>query len=359
MRAPTPPEPAVPLALCCCLLVLFPGTALALGAPPADDTPDDLVRQLRAEADALAGELVTSDAGRAFLDAVGSLPPARERTVFVDREAGRYLAPAEAATLPDGARAALEERTLAATTYYLTRYGSPVAYARALDLLGGAGVAGWEGVRLLDFGYGGVGHLRALASAGAHVTGVDVDSFLTALYGSPGDTGEVARDDGPPGSVRLVEGRWPSEDGVVGSVGDGYDVFLSKNTLKRGYVHPARPVDPRMTIDLGVDDATFLAHLRRVLRPGGLAMIYNICPPEAADDEPYVPWADGRSPFPREAWEAAGFEVLEIDRVDDDATRRMGLALGWGDEAELAEGYFAWFTLARRLPDAARDSETR
>lgn len=139
---------------------------------------------------------------------------------------------------------------------------------------------------------------------------------------------------------------------MIEAVGDSYDVFISKNTLKLGYIHPAREVDPLMTIDLGVDDETFLAHLHRILVPGGLAMLYNICPPEAGEDQPYIPWADGRSPFSTEAWEAAGFEVLAFSRVDNDAARAQGVTLGWGDASAMEQGIFCWYTLARRLEDA-------
>ncbi len=339
---------------------------LALPAPvtPCTQESDDeqvqaaetLLKQLRAEAASLTA-LVQSDAGKAFLKAVEHLPPPEARTIYRSPSTGRALSPAAASALPEQERSALDEQSFGPETFYLTRYGSPLAYSRPLDLLGAAGVSSWHGLRVLDLGYGTLGHLRTLALAGADARGVDVDSFLKALYCEPGDQGPVAgaanqsSASAPGGRVTLIEGRWPAEPGVVDEVGAGYDVFLSKNTLKRGYIHPAREVDPRMTIDLGVGDEQFLAELHRILKPGGLAMIYNICPPEAAEDEAYIPWADGRSPFTREAWEAAGFELLEFSREDNEATRRQGMLLDWGTAEEVEQEFFAWYTLARKLPN--------
>ncbi|HTE06653.1 MAG TPA: hypothetical protein VK824_10685, partial [Planctomycetota bacterium] len=66
--------------------------------------------------------------------------------------------------------------------------------------------------------------------------------------------------------------------------------------------------------------------------------------------EPWLPWSDGRSPFTREQWEAAGFELLALDTVDHAAARAQGVALGWGSADEMEHGIFAWYTLARRRP---------
>ncbi len=104
---------------------------------------------------------------------------------------------------------------------------------------------------------------------------------------------------------------------------------------------------------LGVDDAAFVAAVAQSLRPGGLFVIYNLCPAPAPPDQPYIPWADGRCPFPRELLEGAGLQVLDFDVVDDTAARALGHALGWdqGDGAmDLQHDLFAWYTIARRPP---------
>src|SRR5262249_38653107 len=160
-------------------------------------------------------------------------------------------------------------------------YGSPLAYALPLEVLGRAGVADVAGRKVLDFGYGTVGHLRLLAALGADVTGVDVDPMLPALYAGPRDQGLIRGHGGPGGRLRLIDGRFPADPAVARAVGGGYDLVLSKNTLKRGYVHPAGPVDPRRRLDLGVDDAAFLRVLHGSLKPGGYVLIYNLSPAPA------------------------------------------------------------------------------
>ena len=67
------------------------------------------------------------------------------------------------------------------------RGGSPLSYARPLDILFSKGLALPQGAKALDFGHGYIGHLRLLATMGVDATGVDVDPLLTALYGEPGD----------------------------------------------------------------------------------------------------------------------------------------------------------------------------
>ena len=90
------------------------------------------------------------------------------------------------ASIPQEMRDTLVTRTLDEQFYYFTRYGTPLAYSRPLDLLAAAGFDDVRGKRILDFGYGTIGHLRLLASLGAEVVGVEVDPLLPALYSEPG-----------------------------------------------------------------------------------------------------------------------------------------------------------------------------
>jgi len=313
-------------------------------AAPAD-TDSSAVAGIQREALRLA-PLVRAAWVREFLAATAALPHVATRTVYADSARTRWWTAADAAALPDSVRARMIHRDLGEDFYYDTRYGTPLAYARPLDLLAAAGVRSPRGLRLCDFGYGTVGHLRLLASLGADVTGIEVDPLLPALYSEPGDTGAIGA-----GHVRLVNGHWPGDADIAAAVGGGYDVFLSKNTLKNGYLHPERPTDPRRLVHLGVDDSAFVAAVARIVKPGGLAMIYNLSPAPAPPDKPYIPWADGRCPFPRELWQARGFEVIDFDRIDDTAARAIGHALGWdqGEGAmDLAHDLFAHVTLLRR-----------
>ena len=332
------------LVACASAPTLAPAPTPASAPTPAP-APAPALETLRRDARALE-PLATSPLARAFLSATALQPPVAPRVVWTDETTREAWSDADAAKLPPARRATLKRRELDASFYWETRYGSPLAYVRAIDVLASAGLASVDGKRLVDFGYGSAGQLRLLASLGADVTGVDVDPLLPVLYSEPGDRGQVGR-----GRLSLVSGRWPALASARAGVGGPIDVFLSKNTLKRGYVHPALAVTPGRHFDLGVDDATFLSALRDVIVPGGLALLYNVCPRPAPPGEPYVPWSDGRSPFTRAQWEEHGFEVLELDRDDTRSMRAVAHVLRWDqgeDAVDIEADVFATYTLARR-----------
>ena len=331
-----------------------PGAEEAKPAAETRPAGEVVIEEMRAEAAGLRGFIVTPLAG-SFLDAVALLSPIPTRTFLRDKDKTRYYTTSEAEKLEASARAALESIELDGAFYYTTRYGTPLAYARPLDLLAGAGLTDIAGKKVLDFGYGTIGHLKLMAALGADVAGVEVDPMLRALYSQPGDQGPmpgVKGAAGKQGAVRLVHGQFPAEAGVVKEIGEGYDLFLSKNVLKNGYIHPAQPVDPKRLVHLGVDDAAFVKHVARILKPGGFAMIYNLHPPQNPADKPYIPWADGRCPFARELWEGAGLRVLAFDVDDSPAVRTMARALGW-DKGEQPmdpeKDLFATYTLVTRI----------
>lgn len=290
--------------------------------------------------------LVTSDLARAFLAATADLPHVEPRTLYFDREKRTALTPDEAAKLEPPARDKLREIKANEALFYNTFYGSPLAYARALDLAAQHGLKSVAGKRVLDFGYGGIGQLRLLAALGADAAGVDVDPILPVLYNQPGDTGPFGR-----GKVRVLHGSWPGDEIVRSTAGGDLDLFISKNTLKNGYIHPSQPVDERKLVKLGVSDEAFAQAVSQSLRPGGLLVIYNLCPAPSRPGEPYKPHAEGRSPFPKEMLEKAGFDVLAFDQVDNQAARDLGRALGWHKSEpamDLENDLFAWYTIARK-----------
>jgi len=300
---------AVPLRLAILLLALT-GCATSGG-----------VRAIRAEAAAVR-PLVTTALAQRYLDAAARLPPVRKRVV----PAG-------------GARKVVDEEY-----YYTTRYGTPLAYVRPLELLARAGFTDVRGRRILDFGYGGIGQLLLLASLGADAVGVDVDPLLRAMYaerdGAFGD-----------GQVHTVDGRWPADAAVRAAVSGRYDLIVSKNVLKRGYIHPSQPVEERKIIRLGVDDEAFVRAAFDALVPGGRFLIYNLAPAPAPPGKPYIPWADGRSPFPRELFERVGFRVVAFEVDDTAAARAMAHALGWDrgpDAMNVANDLFGQYTLVER-----------
>jgi SAM-dependent methyltransferase len=307
--------------------------------------------QLRQDARALL-PMVRTPWVRRFLDTTPHLPAVRPRRVFHDAQRTRYYSQAAARRLPPAERQALKVLEVTEEYYYSTRYGTPLAYARALDLVGQAGFDLERGARILDFGHGTIGHLRLLAMLGAQAVGVDVDPSIPVVYGAPGDQGAIRGPNDTVGQLRLVSGQFPADPKTLSQIGQGYALFVAKNTLKRGYIHPARKiVPPRRAIDLGCDDATFVKALHATVAPGGYVMIYNLYPRQSPPDKPYIPWADGQTPFARQLFEEAGFEVLAYDRDDTTFARKMGHALGWDrgpDRMDLENDLFAIYTLLRR-----------
>jgi SAM-dependent methyltransferase len=283
---------------------------------------------------AILQPLAQSDLTRRFLAATGALPQIAPRTAYVDEITREYFSPASRAALPELRRSQLAETQIDEYRYYYTKYGSPLAYLRALEFATDAQFNDVSGKRILDFGYGSIGHLRLLASLGASVTGVDADSYLAALYAQASDQGAVLSASGTSrrarGSITLVHGAWPKESKIIERVGRDYDLIISKNTLKRGYIKPERKVtDKKQLINLGVSDQVFLGAIFTTLAPGGKLVIYNIHPKAASATAKYNPMADGRSPFSREQFEKAGLKVVMIDADDNAMVRKMGRLLKW------------------------------
>jgi len=292
--------------------------------------------------------LARSVLGRTFLKAAEGAPPFTPRTVYRRGKAREWRDAAGFAKLTAADRAAWTPMTIDEDTYQGLFYGSPLAYLLPLERLGAAGFGTLREKRVVDFGHGGIGQLRLFAELGAEAVGIDVDSLQPVLYSAPADQGSFGK---AGGSVKLVHGRFPADPRVVAAVGGGYDLFLSKNTLKRGYIHPAEKVDPRMLVNLAVDDRAFLKSVASTLKPGGWFVIYNLCPAPNAPGKSYIPWADGRCPFSAEDLATAGFETLVRDAVDDRAARALGAALGWDkppDGMKLEDDLFALVTIARK-----------
>ncbi len=314
------------------------------------------VERLRREA-ARALKLVKTDTGQMYLIAANWLPVVSARTVYQDKGTKHAVTKAQLEAMSSEQQPNYSEVLLDETFYYYTRYGSPLAYSRPLDLLASRfdSHGNWfSGKRILDFGVGGIAPLRLMGIAGSDAVGVDVDPLLAALYTEEGDQGPIAgpRDmivDAVDGKVTLVTGSWPADAATKAAVGEQFDLFISKNTLKRGYIHPEQEVDKRMLIDLGTSDEEFVRSVASVLKPGGYFMIYNFSPAQSA--ERYIPWADGRCPFDRSILEAAGFEILEFDTDDSAAGRELGRVLGWTEgesPIDLENDLFAHYTLLRK-----------
>ena len=348
----------------------LPALGQAQPVPPPQPAPikHAAVEYMRAEAGRLLG-LVKTEGGQKFLIASNWGPVIETpRMIYANRQTHEAATPEEFAALPAEKRKGLESTILDEEFYFHTFSGSPLAYCRPLDLLCQAAGTGAKCFsykqRLLDFGCGGVIHLRLLASLGMEVVGVDVDPILRAFYREEMDQGVVpgaqfGGEMGPPGNLKLVFGAWPFDAQAKVKVGAEYDFVVAKNTLKKGFVNPEQPVDDRFRVKLGVKDEEFVAALYAALKPGGLVMIYNLCP--AQGKETYIPWADGRCPFPRAMLEKAGFRVLEFDQDDTLAGRDMARRLEWTkgeDGMDIENDLFATYTLLLRPTTVAPEPAT-
>ncbi|MCI0362707.1 MAG: class I SAM-dependent methyltransferase [Phycisphaerales bacterium] len=314
-----------------------------------------VVEKMRGEAEALL-PLTQTALAKEFLAGVESLRPVESRTLFYDRATRTWYTAEVAAKLPEEERAKLREVPVTDQLYYQTFYGTPLAYVRPIELLGLNGIESLDGKRILDFGYGTIGHLRMMASQGAEVVGVEVDSLFNALYNQPSDTGAITGAGGQEGSISLVDGRF-SDPKVKQAVGGGYDIIVSKNTLKRGYVHPPAELEGKLDknrlVDLGLDDEAFVKVMFDLLKPGGRLLIYNLSPKQKdwRNGEQYIPWADGQCPFERELLERVGFRVVKFDEDDGEAARKMAYALKWDQTTppmDVEGDLFAHFTLVEK-----------
>ena len=318
-----------------------------------------------------------SELARSMLNPVPGLPRIEPRTLYVNDKTGNWYTPQERDLLPPAEQTALTEVVRDEQFYYSTRFRTPLTYTRPLDLLAAHDAAhdfdSLAGVRLLDYGYGAIGQLRLMATSGAHCIGIDNDPSLAKLYSQPDDVGEVLpfiprfahripMEERPnlPGSIDLRCGRFPVDAGctpadILKVFPKGLHLFISKDTLTNGCVHPAQPVDKQLLVDLGTTEAAFLTAVHDVLANNGYFLIYNLSPAPSKPGEPYNLLADGHCPFTKQQLEAAGFEVIVYDETDDKAAREMAHALGWDkDGMDVDNDLFAHWTLARRA-DASKD----
>jgi len=342
-----------------------PAPAPAATPAPAPAQPEEAptykpeaVDWLRKEAGGLMPLINTVDVKKVAFSTTW-LPVIDPRTIYVSRGWTKAYTPEEFEKLGEEEKKALKAEEFDGYRFYFTRYGSPLAYLRPLDIVAEAINApmALRGKKIMDYGYGTIGHLRLMASQNMDVTGVEVDASLKALYSREDDQGKIpgaGMDDiPPPGHLTLVHGSWPKDPEVAAKVGGGYDIITSKNTLKNGYINPPpeHNVPKSRLVDLGVPREEFVAKVHAALKPGGLFLIYNIAPKQLEEGKGYLPHADGRSPFSKEMFEKSGFEVLAFDKDDSETIRKFGEVLEWNKGPrgmDLENDCFGQYTLVRK-----------
>lgn len=306
---------------------------------------------LAKDAEALSS-MVRSKAAAQWLDRADEVTTdLPERTIYIRTRPNRAITAEAYAALPEGEREGWRAYEVTPATYHATFYGSPVAYLPAVDFAGEVlrGTAEdpeptFVGRRILDLGYGQMGQLEMLAACGAEVVGVEVDPILTLLYEDSAEPRRVENPEGEAGSVRVLECAWPNDAACRDAVGGGYDVILARNILKRGFVKPARPVAGIVPVAEGMSDEEACRAFFDALAPGGVLVIYSLGPAP----DPDKPWSDITNPWPREAWEAAGFEVVRHDADVSVPARLMFVALGYGQMGDLERDLFGVCSVYRR-----------
>jgi SAM-dependent methyltransferase len=272
--------------------------------------------------------LAATPLAREFLDATRSLPWIQPRTLSQDAATKAIYTAATKNALPVDQQRGLLRREFNEHEYYEGRYGLPLAFFTLIDMLPPIGFQSLAGARILEIGFGSVLSLRLMASLGAHVTGTESDRLPLALYAGPADQGPVrtrsSRSGGGGGG-----GAGAVQDGAVviraappmvplPAPNEAFDLVLSRNTLKRGYVQPAADGPLAHRVDLGMPAGDLLRRVRDSMRPGGVFVISNWF-----GRHDVGPGADARCPFSPAEFTQAGFEVLSHDAPNDDLALRL------------------------------------
>ena len=128
------------LALALAFVNAFSSTPRAHAADAAASVPADTtaVGAIREEAKAIRSLYKSKLVGE-YLDATARLPLVQPRALVRDSSRTHYWTAAEAAAFPDTMRVRLVNVPISERFYWYTRYGTPLAYSRALEIAANAG----------------------------------------------------------------------------------------------------------------------------------------------------------------------------------------------------------------------------
>lgn len=291
-------------------------------------------KKLLAESELLK-EIVNSNQSIKFLNGVKLLPtPPKEMVVYYNKEEKQALSEKKF-KLSKVDTSMYKRLHLKESYFYYTKYGSPLAFVAPLELLSSYNITVTNKTKVLDFGFGSIGQLLLMKEMGAKVSGIEVDPILKVLYKDHSK------------KLNLVYGLFPKDARTVRKLGKKYDLFISKNTLKKGFINPEKKVNPRFMIDLKVSHEKFLESIKQLLKPGGHVLIYNLHAALALDN--YKPWTDGRSPYSKEFYEKNGFEVITLNGDHTNFARNMGTCFGWDKVMDFKKHLYATYTLLKKV----------
>lgn len=191
--------------------------------------------------------------------------PGNIASIYYNKKDKLALSPEDYTRLKD--TSGYQQLNLNNTYYYYTRYGTPLAYVLPFELLGNLPELASKPLKILDYGFGTIGHLKLLTENNHIVHGVEIDPILNLLYKEE----DMAND-----NLKLFYGYFPKDKSLVKKLDNNYDVFISKNTLKKGYVHPDIEVNKKYLLNFGVSDDDYLQAISELLKPDGYFLIYNL-----------------------------------------------------------------------------------
>lgn len=201
--------------------------------------------------------------------------------------------------------------------------GRAAWYCDLAVVLQACGLTTWQDLRVFDLGCGDAEFLSVVGDQGADCVGIEK---ATAPITDFEQDLTIHR-----GTLANLDTDTPA------------DVFVSRNTLKRGFVRPIDGTAARFTLGSTVHAA--LAAIAEKTRVGGLFCIYNVSPTDPA--LAHEAHTDGHCPFSRQELEAAGFEVMLHDA---DATALTAAVAQQLANPALASGICSLLTLCVRKP---------
>ena len=261
---------------------------------------------------------------RSFVQQLENLPPVSDRTLYRDVTTGKFYRPNQLSVLDETVRARLEAVTVNEHRYYASE--SPLTYIGPLLQMSALGAENLKGRKILDYGYGAIGHLQMLTSMGAEMHGLEISAMREALY--------TAEDRVvPAGRVSLHHGYFPSDAKVVTALGQDFDWVVARNVLKRRLLEPQGTDGAE--VELGVSHRAFAAAMFRLLSSGGHVLIYNSEYLKAPANTEEADVTRGvQCAIARQGWLDAGFEIVEFDRNDDGPARELARALLWNKPSQ-------------------------
>ncbi len=325
------------------MMLMSAACGLADAQPMVDQIPTDNRKVPGLEVFVEHAEIIKpfarTETGRAFLDAVATLPNQLRRYLWVDRPFMTAYTEAEYATLDEKQKKGLNFRPVTELAYYMAVSERPLLDVLALDLVvSGTQMASPEGLagkKVLLYNPRVITQGRLLASLGADVTIVQDQQRFSALYSEPGDVGAV---DGfgelPAGKLRVVRSNWPGEGSPV--PGSGYDLILASDWISKGLstitAQPPRWITPGASLHpLPCEREAFVDAIAGALAPGGRFINYAYGPIQPRQPSNTLPYSDVRLPFSTEMIQNAGLEILAFDADDTHSFLTASIATGYNE----------------------------